>query len=159
VSSVIELGWASSLLVLEVPVDVGLGELVVFLVALELGIGGGLEDFGSAAAGAGGGVVAVAGGGVGVGLIGIFASGFAGLGIAGAAGVAGVVVRGAGARAIFTTVLCVAPDSGPQAAYAAAAAPKASSSVVPSTRAAKRRPGAPLLRLPGVAAPHCRHQS
>jgi predicted lipid-binding transport protein (Tim44 family) len=133
---------------------------VVFLGALELGIGGGLDDFGSAAAGGTAGVVAVAGGGVGVGLIGILpASGVAALGIAGVAGVAGVVVWGAGARAIFTRVLCEAPDSGPQAAYAAAAAPKASSSVVPSTRAAKRRPGAPLLRLPGVAAPHCRHQS
>jgi hypothetical protein len=45
------------------------------------------------------------------------------------------------------------------AAYAAAAAPSTSTVVTANTVVAERQPGPPASRLPGTAAPHCRHQS
>jgi hypothetical protein len=87
--------------------------------------------------------------------------------VAVAPGVVGVDVRGVVGVVVGGTVACatvVTTERGLglpllSAAYAAVAAPIARTAAMPRIAAAERQLGARVVRLSGVPAPHCRHQS
>jgi hypothetical protein len=94
----------------------------------------------------------------------VLGSGLIVVGVPSAPGVTGVVgvVAGVVGGACATVTTLGASVRGPgwvSAAYAAAAAPSTSTVVTASTVVAERQPGPSPSRLPGTAAPHCRHQS
>lgn len=101
------------------------------------------------------GIPGAVGVGVGVGVVAV-APGVVGVGVV---GVEGVVVGGTVACATVVSTERGLPLPLLSAAYAAVAAPIARSAAIPRIAAAERQLGARVVRLSGVPAPHCKHQS